>query len=460
MSKEIERKELSIKILELVGGKENIEQASHCYTRLRLTLKDVSNIENDRIKELDGVMGLVIHGNEYQVVIGPDVSTLYFTFIKVADIEECQEDKEKEKKEGSKEKKNLIMRMLDFLSGTFSPVIPVLIAGGLTGAVLTILTNFLGVASDSGTYIVFQAIQQSAFYFLPVFIGYSAAKKMNINPFLGAFMGTIMVYSTIDGAEGLNFVGIPIHATTYNTTVFPIILAVVFMGYLYRFLEKILPQVIKTIALPLLTMLITVPVVLLVLGPIGDVIGTYISNGIYAIYLLAPPIAVMLVGAATPFLVFFGMNNALYPLVFALFAAQECDPLILSGMLAANISIGAACLAVGFRAKTQKNKGIGFSTAVTALLGITEPAVYGVLFPMKRPLIAAAIGGAIGGLVCGGLGVAGYAIASPSFATIVTFISADGSMKNFYYAVLVIAISFIAAFGASWILGVDETVAE
>ncbi len=456
MSKENAKKVLAQNIMDAVGGEGNIAQVNHCYTRLRLTLSDTSSISEDGIKGIPGVLGLVTRGNEYQVVIGPDVSSLYLTFTELGNF---KAEASASTSSATKEKLNPLMMVLEYLSGTFSAVIPVLIAGGLTGAVLTILTTFFGVTADSGTYTVFHAVNQSAFYFLPVFVGYSAARKLNINPFLGGFMGTILLYSTINAAEGLSFAGISIHQTTYNTTVFPVLLAVAFMSVIYKALDKTLPKVIKTVFLPLLTMIITVPVVLIVLGPIGDIVGNYISSGIYAIYNAAPPVAVLIIGAATPFLVFFGMNNALYPIVFALFAAEASDPLIIAGMLAANIAVGAACLAVGLKAKTESIRSVGISTGVTGLLGITEPGVYGVLFPLKKPLIAAVAGGGVGGLLCGILGVAGYAIVSPSFASIVTFIPSDGTMFNFYAAIAVAIVSFVVAFGTAWVLGFEEQTA-
>ncbi|MDR4947691.1 PTS transporter subunit EIIC [Neobacillus cucumis] len=453
MAKEDTKMKLAEAILETVGGEGNVSMASHCYTRLRLTIQNPSVIDQGKLKSIPGVLGVVVRGNECQVVIGSDVSTVYHAFLSLGDFKESSSTSQKPV-EGYKSP--FLIKLLDFLAGTFSPVIPVLIAGGLTGAVLTILTNFFELSTKSGTYTVFSAVNQAAFYFLPVFIGFSAARKLNVNAFLGAFLGTILLFSTINGAKGLSFLGIGIHTTTYNTTVFPVLLGVGFMALIYKFFDKRLPKVIKTVFLPLLTMVITVPVVLIVLGPLGDIVGTYFSKGVYGLYNMAPPLAVLVIGAATPFLVFFGMNNALYPVLFAIFAAKNYDPLIIAGMLSANISVGGACLAVGLKAKETSTRNVGISTGVTGLLGITEPGVYGILFPMKRPLVAAVVGGGVGGLLCGFLKVAGYAIVSPSLASIVTFIPADGRMTNFYSAVSVTVLSFVVSFGVAWILGTKE----
>lgn len=456
--------DLSKQIMSLVGGSSNITIVSHCYTRLRLTIKNPAKVDQEGLKKTKGVLGLVVRGKEFQVVIGTEVTQMYEKFVTLGDFELAGEidakDPEVLTNQSKKNKSNVLMWILDFIAGTFSPVIPVLIAGGLTGAVLTILTTFFSISQESGTYIIFSAINKAAFYFLPVFVGFAAAKKLNINSWLGAFLGTILLYSTIDGAEALNFFGIPVKATTYNTTVFPVLLGVLFMAVVYKFFEKHFPKEIRTVFLPLVTMIIVVPVTLIVLGPIGGVIGNWLSDGVYALYNVAGPLGVLIIGALTPILVFFGMNNALYPILFALFAEVGNDPLIISGMLAANVAVGAACLAVGLKAKKAELKGVAISAGVTGLLGITEPGVYGVLFPLKKPLIGAMIGGGIGGFLAGLLHIAAYSIASPSFVSLVIFIPSDHSgMSNFYFSILVAAVSVIVAFASTWKLCKEEDLA-
>lgn len=462
---------LSRDLIEYMGGEANIAAAAHCYTRLRLTANDPSKIDEDAIQKRDGVLGLVKRNGQYQIVVGPEATDLYHEFVQLGDFESAggivdkqaeAEDAERAA-EGAKAtghaapgRRSGVTVVLDFIGGTFSPVIPVLIAGGLTGAVLTVLTNFFHVADTSGTYQVFYAVNQAAFYFLPVFIGFSAARKLNVDGYLGAFLGTVLLYETINGAEGLTFAGLPVAQVTYNTTVFPIILGTLFMSVVYRFFARILPGALRAVFLPLATMLVTVPVTLIVLGPVGNVVGGWLATGVTAIYNAAPPLAVLIIGATTPFLVFFGMNNALYPVVFALLASVGGDPLVMAGMLAANVSVGAACLAVGLRSRETKTKSVAISAGVTGLLGITEPGVYGVLFPLRRPLIAAVIGGGAGGLLAGVLGTTQYVIASPSFASLPAYIPADGSMSNFYGAIGVAVFSVVVAFTAAWLLGTGE----
>ncbi|RAX20145.1 MULTISPECIES: PTS transporter subunit EIIC [unclassified Actinomyces] len=459
---------LSRDLIEYMGGEANILAAAHCYTRLRLTARDPSKIDEAAISGRDGVLGLVKRNGQYQIVIGPDATDLYHEFVQLGDFESAggvvdeqaaAEDAQHSAgsvEAGEQGRRGWMTTVLDFIGGTFSPVIPVLIAGGLTGAVLTVLTNFFHVADTSGTYQVFYAVNQAAFYFLPVFIGFSAARKLNVDGYLGAFLGTVLLFETINGAEGLTFVGLPVAQVTYNTTVFPIILGVLFMSLVYRGFGRILPGALRAVFLPLLTMLVTVPVTLLALGPIGNVLGGWLASGVTTVYDAAPPLAVLVIGATTPFLVFFGMNNALYPVVFALLAEVGGDPLVMAGMLAANVSVGAACLAVGLRSREVKTKSVAISAGITGLLGITEPGVYGVLFPLRRPLIAAVIGGGAGGLLAGLLGTTQYVIASPSFASLPAYIPADGSMSNFYGAIGVAVFSVVVAFTAAWLLGTGE----
>lgn len=321
-------------IIKQAGGADNIVSATHCMTRLRLVLRDKSKFDTDAVKQVPGVLNVIIQNGEYQVVIGQDVPDLYEEVVKIDGIQAggSVQDDEAAAKDLAQDHGNIGNAILSFIGGTFSPVIPVLVAGGLTGAVLSLLTNVFGVSAESGTYTIFYAINQATFYFLPIFIGFAAAARLKSNGFLGAFLGAILLYSSINGAEGLDFFGIPVQAISYNSTVFPVILGVLFMSVVYKFLQKHIPVFLKTIVVPLLTMLITVPVTLIVLGPIGNTVGTWLANGVYALYQAVPALAVMVIGITTPLMVFFGMNNATYPVVFALMAAVNSDPLICTGM--------------------------------------------------------------------------------------------------------------------------------
>lgn len=444
-------------VLANVGGEGNVTRVSHCMTRLRIQVADASKVDVEAAKKITGVLNMIVNNGEYQYVIGQDVADAYEAFNKLGNFNTAGAiDDAEALKADAQTKGSVVNQILAFIGGTFSPVIPVLVAGGLTGAVLTLLTTFFGVSAESGTYQVLYGLNQATFYFLPIFIGFSAATKLNSNGFLGAFLGAILLYPSINGAEGLSFFGIPITAVGYNSTVFPVILGVLFMSVVYKFFRKHLPVVLRTIFVPLLTMLITVPVTLIALGPIGGWAGTLLANSVFAIYRAVPPIAVMLIGCLTPWMVFFGMNNATYPIVFALLAEVGSDPLICAGMAPANVAVGGACLAIALKSKDLELKSVGLSSGITALCGITEPGVYGVLFPKKTPLIGAMIGGGLGGLVCGILGMTQYVISTPGFISLPAYINPDGSPQNLIYALVVMILAVAVSFGATWVLYKEE----
>lgn len=450
-------KNMSESIIKHSGGEGNILSVNHCMTRLRLQVKDPEAFNVNEIKNIDGVLNVVLQNGEYQIVIGQDVANLYVEFQKNEAIHTTgQVDDTQALKEDSVKNSANMNAVLSFIGGTFSPLIPILVAGGLTGAVLTILTNFFGVSPESGTYTVVSAINQAAFYSLPIFIGFSAASRLKTNGYLGAFLGAILLFSSINNAEGLTFLGINVPQIGYNSTVFPVILGVLFMSLVYRFLQKHTPVFLQTIFVPLITMLIVVPVTLIVLGPLGNTVGTWLANGVFAIYNVAPAIAVMIIGIVTPLLVFFGMNNATYPIIFALLAQVGSDPLICTGMAPANVAVGGACLAFALISKKTGEKSVSFSAGITALCGITEPGVYGVLFPKRFPLLGAMIGGGVGGLIAGLFGMTQYVISTPGFISLPAYMNPDGTNGNLILSIIVMFTALIISFIVTYLFGKKE----
>lgn len=446
-------KKLSDDIIAAAGGVQNIRSASHCMTRLRLNLKDPSVLNLEEAKKIPGVINIVVQNGEQQFVIGQDVASLYEEIIK-NDIQAAGSvDDEEALKADSQAKGNVIETIMSYIGGTFSPVIPVFIAGGLTGAVISLLQTFAGLNAESGVVIVLSAIQQAMLYFLPIYIGFSSASRLKSNPYLGAFLGAVLLYVTANRPEVLNFLGIPVANIGYNGQIFPVILGTLFMSVVYRFLQKHLPVVLRTVLLPVLTMIITVPVTLIVLGPLGYWVGTGLANAVLAIYRFAPAVAVAIIGATTVWLVFFGMNNATYPVLFLLFAEVASDPLICTGMAPANVAVGGACLAYALLQKDADKRGVGISSGITALSGITEPGVYGVLFPNKYPLIGAMVGGGVGGFIAGLFGLTQYVIANPGFISFAAYINPDGTFGNFWGMMGVMVLAVIVGFVVTYVLG-------
>lgn len=453
-------KEICSNIIDAVGGVSNINNVSHCMTRLRLQLKDGSVLDQEAAKKIPGVLNLVVQNGEYQFVIGQDVPSLYEEFTKVEGIKAGGEveDAAAAAEDAAAAKGDFLNTAMSFIGGVFSPVIPVLVAGGLTGAVLTLLTTFFGVTADSGTYLVLYALNQATFWFLPIFIGFSAATRLKSNGYLGAFLAAVLLYVTMNytgaaEAVALDFFGISIPGITYNASVFPIILGVIFMSFVYRWLQKIMPVYLRTIFVPLITMLITVPVTLIILGPIGNTVGTWLANGVLAIYRAAPAVAVAIIGALTCWMVFFGMNNATYPIVFLLLAEVGSDPLICTGMAPANVAVGGACLAAALVASKAEDKSVAVGAGITALCGITEPGVYGVLFTKRYPLIGAMIGGGIGGFIAGLFGFTQYVISTPGFISLPAYIDPSGNSRNLIGMLAVMIIATVLAFAVTFILG-------
>ena len=446
-------KKLSDDIIAACGGVENILSASHCMTRLRMNLRDASKLNIEEAKKIPGVINIVVQNGEQQFVIGQDVASLYEEVIK-NDIKAAGSvDDADALKADSQKKGSVVESVLSYIGGTFSPIIPVFIAGGLTGAVLSLLQTFAGLDASNGTVVVLTAIQQSMLYFLPVYIGFSSASRLKSNPYLGAFLGAILLYVTMNRPETLTFLGIPVANIGYNGQIFPVVLGTLFMSVVYKFLQRTLPVNLRTIFVPLITMLITVPVTLIALGPLGYWVGTGLANAVLAIYRFAPAVAVAIIGATTVWLVFFGMNNATYPVLFLLLAEVVSDPLICTGMAPANVAVGGACLAYALLSKKEENRQVGIGSGITALCGITEPGVYGVLFPNRYPLIGAMVGGGIGGFIAGLFGLTQYVVAGPGFLSFAAYMNPDGTWGNFWGMMGVMVLAVVIAFVVTYLLG-------
>lgn len=453
------------KTLKELGGQDNISVVNHCATRLRLTLRDPEKVNIERLKTIPEIMGVVTRGKEIQLIIGTEVSTVYNAFVTYGEFEEggkknetLDDPEQLQQQKNNYGKKNILAVIVDFISGTFVPILPILVAAGLVSAVLNIAVTFFNLSAEGGTYTVLSAINNAGFYFLPLFLGYSAARKLGINPMMGAYLGAILVHASIDNAEGLDFLGISIPQVTYNTSVIPVILGVLFMFYVSKGVDRITPKEIKFFMHPLLTILIVTPITLLFLGPLGTFIGRFIADGLNFVNIELGWLSVGLIGALTPLLVMTGTNQALFPLVFTSLAESGYDAFVLPGMLAANVAVGAAALAVYFRVKKKDTKALALSSGITGVMGITEPSIFGILIRFKRPLIGAMVGGGIGGLVAGIFQLKQYAVVSPGIAAIPTFIPTDGTglTSNFWLAIIVLLISVVVSFIVTYLLDVNE----
>lgn len=437
-------------IIDNIGGTENIGSATHCATRLRLKVYDTDKVKKEKLDNNKLILGTVERGNEVQLIIGPDVPKVYSIFAQQIE-NTSNNDLINESVKKTYSLKKIGSSIIDFVSGTFVPVLPVLVAAGLVSAVLNICVTFLGLSNESGTYIVLNAINDAGFYFLPIYIGYSAARKIGINSIMGMFLGGILVSGAINGVEGLSFLNIPIPQVSYNTTTIPVIFGVLFMAFIDKTADRFIPQSIKYFFKPLLVVLITVPVTLIILGPLGNTVGSYIASGLSFMYENLGWFSVGIIGAVTPLLVMTGTNQAMFPLVFAMMAEFNYDSFVMPGMLAANTAVGAAALGIFIVEKNVDKRSLALSSGITGVMGITEPAVFGVLLNYRSAFLGAITGGGVGGILAGLVSLKQYSVVSPGLAAIPTFIPTDGSglNSNFCYSIVIIIVSVVVSFGVT-----------
>lgn len=390
-------KQLAQRIVELIGGKENVNDAWHCQTRLRFKLVDESKAETEKIKELAGVINVLSKGGVYQIVIGPNVADVFEELEPLLDLNQGSEQKEKT---------NIGAKIIDFVSGVFQPIIPALSGAGMVKAVLALLVVFKAVNVESATYQLLNMLGDTIFYFLPVFLAFTEARKLKCNQIIAAAVATVLVNPTwlsfVTAGKPVNlFNVIPFHLVNYAYSVIPIILIVFVQSYIEHFLNKLIPKAVELVFVPMLTLLIMGILALSVLGPIGDILGGYLSQFFTYLSVNASWAPALLVGGLLPVMVMFGLHNGIAPLGVMQMATKGYDSIFGPGCVVSNMCSATAALVVALRTRDQKTKELGFSSSITAYMGITEPALYGINLPKRYPLIAAMIGGAFGGLYAG-----------------------------------------------------------
>lgn len=438
-------KDLCQQIIKLVGGKDNIINVVHCVTRLRFTLNDQNLANIEQIKELKEVIDVIANEAVFQIVIGPQVMDVYKELSQLL-------GKTKDKKQINKI--TIWRSILDLMSESMSPILQPLMAAGMLAGVLSILSLTGIVSTESSTYVIIDSLRNAIFFFLPVFMAMSCAKKLNANPYLAVALAVTLLSAGINGVEGLDFFGIPLLTITYSNSFFPIILAVWLMGYVDQFLSKIIPQSITYFFKPVLVLLICLPVTLLVFGPIG----TWLGDGInfvcqFLMKTIGNWIVVALYAALQPFLIMMGAANFVMPVLMNFLTKQGYDPIFLVGSLISDAAVGGALLGYFLRARNSEQRQLFGTTAFSAFMNITEPAVYGVFVKFRRPFIAVMIGGGLGGMFAGIMGVKGY-----SFAGLVSLTAwiGDGDYNNFYFAVIAVIIAIVASAIAAYFLNIPE----
>lgn len=460
-------KELADSIMERIGGIENTEKINHCATRLRFTIKDPSLVQDDKIKGLEGVIATVNRGTNYQVVIGTHVEHVFNEIPQNRSDTQQSSDKSRNTDKSSQSEKHIFqavkdvfLKGLDVLSSCMVPLVPALVAAGMLNVVVTIIKLTGIVSMESTTYQLINTMANAGFYFLPVLVAATVAKRFQASLPLALLCIGILIHpnftALVDAGEAISLFGIPVAGVAYSSQVFPAVLTVWFLSVAEHFLDKHLPGAIKYFTKPLLAVLITGCVSLTLLAPLGYYVSQAIAGGFMILQENCGWIAIMILSLPLPLLVMTGTHKAIAPIAVALYTTLGYDSFFLVAFLGFNFSQGAAALAVALKTKNRELKQTGYAAAVSGLLaGVTEPALYGVSLKLKKPLYASMIGSACAGLFSGIMGVKLFTYAGPCLVTFPAFISSENPM-NVVYAGLSAAIAVGVTFIVTWILGWDE----
>lgn len=434
MSKKYEG--LARDIVRLVGGKENVTQAYHCQTRLRFTLADEGKANEEAIKAHDGVVGVIHGAGQFQVCIGPHVADVFEEVEKLVDTG-------KKDAEPPAEKKGAFDRVIDFVAGTFQPIIPALSGAGMVKAVMALLTTFGLISTDSQTYQMLNIFADGVFYFLPILLAFTEAQKLKCNPVLAAGVAAMLLHPNwsafVSAAEPVNFFEvIPFTLASYGSSVIPIILIVFVQSFVEKWLNKHIPASVNLVFVPMLTFLVMGTLVFSVLGPIGYIVGEWLSVFFTFLAENAAWVPAVLIGGLCPVMVMFGIHNGIAPLGPIQMADLGYDSIWGPGNIVSNMAQASAGLVVALRSK--KDRKVAMPGAITAFMGITEPILYGTNLPKKYPLVAAMIGGACGGLYAGLTQTHRFATGSGGLPAVLLYIG-DGTMQHLINIIIAMLIA-------------------
>ncbi|SCZ80342.1 PTS transporter subunit EIIC [Pseudobutyrivibrio xylanivorans] len=445
--------ELAQKIIELVGGNENIDNLTHCVTRLRFVIKDKAKVKAQEIDKLDGVLKTLESGGQFQVVLGPKVDAVFEEAVKIVGTANSSSEVVVEKPKGFK---NLCKQGLDTLIACFVPAIPVIAGSGMI-KVLVVLLETIGVLSgDSSTAQILNVMGDGVFHFLPFFVAFNAAKKMKVDPFLSMVIAAIVLHPDLaalgEAGTMTSLIGLPVKLVEYSAQALPLIFAVWLLKYVDKFASKYSPEVLKVFLRPMIDILVVATATLVVIGPITG----YLGDAFMAFCALMNTwgwVAVGINAALFPIMVLTGTHNATIPLLVQMFASQGFDNIFLPSGMAANIAQAGAAAAVAFRSKNKKMKSTAGSATVSALLGITEPALYGVNLRLKKPLIAVLLGAALSGCIIGLAKITAPTFITPSVITAAVFFQ---KCPSILFGILSIVSAFVIPFIITLILGFED----
>lgn len=469
-------KDLVENIIKNIGGKSNITSVTHCVTRLRFKLKDENKTDTDAMKSIKGIVTVVKSGGQYQVVIGNHVPDV---FKELCSLINYQNDDQSTEGEAEKNVK-ILDRLIDVISGVFTPALGTLAATGMIKGLLALCTTLNLLSPASGTYQILFAIADSFFYFFPILLGYTTAKKFNSNIFIGMTIGASLVYPAlgplsggepiatlfkgtfIESAIHIKFAGIPVILMSYASSVIPIICAVIFSSKVEKFFSKIIPNVVKTFLVPFCTLLVVVPITFIVIGPLATWAGQLLGLITSKAYSLSPMIAGTLVGGFWQIFVIFGLHWGLIPILINNLTVLGADP-VLAPMFGASFAQTGAVLAVLLKTRDANLKGLSIPAFISGIFGVTEPAIYGITLPRKKPFIFSCIGGAFAGGIMGYFGSKIYMFGGMGIFGIPTYINPkqQGLDTSFWAVIVAICVATVIGFVLTYFFGFkDEKVNE
>lgn len=433
-------------IIDRIGGKENVLSLFHCITRLRFLLKDNDKADRAALEALDGVMGVNISGDQFQLIIGNDVEPLRKALLAVLpDLDNAARPTNR---------RNPVSVVLEGLSSIFSPIIPAIAGAGILKGMLALMVAMQWVETTNQTYQILLAISDGVFYFMPLALSFSAAKKFGANPYVAVALAAVLFHPAIQtlfkAGAPVNFIGLPVPTVNYASTVIPILLAVWLLSHVERLIDRFMPGPLKTMFVPLLCLLIVTPITLIAIGPVGIYTGNALSGGIIWLVENMGIVAGVVVGGTLSLIIITGMHYVIVPIMINNISTMGFDPIKILFYIA-NLGQAGAAFGVFLRARDKKLKSLALTTSFSAMMGITEPAMYGVNIRYKRPFAAALAGGACGGAFAMAMGVKTYAFALSGLPGLPALVG-----PTFLWALVSIAISFVCAATLTVILGFEE----
>lgn len=444
MAKKQKYEELAKQIVEAVGGKENITYFAHCMTRLRFSIKDKSKINEEVLKQMQGVVGTNWAGNQFQIIVGKSCDELYRIICKNEEIGEV------DKITDDLDKKNLlsVKGILDFISGIMVPIVPILIVVGLL-KLIVVVAGYAGMDTTSSTFLIIGYAVDAGLYFLPIYAGAYAAKKLGCSIPIAMLLGGVLVVpgfvSAVTEGATMNIFGLAVYNGTYSSTLFPIILTVIAMAPIEKLIGKFLPEVLRSLLLPVLVVLIMLPLELCLLAPIGFYLGEWMSAIFIWLYDTTGFVGIAIVAALWPLLVVLGMHQALSPYCLNSFATLGYEAIMIPCSVLHNFSVTGACLAVGLKSKNAATKSLGISCAVSTLIGsISEPGVYGVLVRFRTPLYCAMASNFITGAILGIFHVYAFVLSGGALSGLLVF--ASDSSSTLIWGCIACALNVIITF--------------